>query len=149
MNITDITKHVSIKAAIITAIAVGLLLGIFQLGVFVGYRKATFSYNWGDNYHRMFAGPRRGFFEDFQGRGFMDAHGLMGDILKIDGNTIILRDKDATEKVVIVGSGTTIRRGPEMLQISDLRDGEEIVVIGGPNPRGQIDAKLIRIFPRQ
>ncbi len=146
---TDITKHVSIKAAIITAVAVGLLLGIFQLGIFVGYRKATFSYNWGDNYHRMFAGPKRGFFQDFQGRGFMNAHGLMGDVLKIDGNTIILRDKDATEKVVIVGPGTTIRRGPEVLQMSDIREGEDIVVIGGPNSQGQIDAKLIRIFPRQ
>lgn len=149
MTIADITKYVSIKAAIITAIAVGLLLGIFQLGIFVGYRKATFSYNWGDNYHRMFAGPRRGFFQDFQGRGFMNAHGLMGDIIKIDGDTIVMRDKDATEKIVIVGTGTTIHRGPEMLQITDLHVNEDIVVIGGPNTQGQIDAKLIRVFPNQ
>lgn len=62
-----------------------LLLG-FKLGMVVGFGKARFSYRWGENYHQNFAGPRGGFFEDFyDNKDFIEAHGVFGEIIKIDG----------------------------------------------------------------
>jgi hypothetical protein len=144
------TKTFKIVLATIGALIV--LLFVFKVGVFVGYKKANFSYRWGENYHRNFAGPRGGFFEDFK-RGFRDkdfinAHGTFGSILRIDGNTIIMKGQDDVEKTILVSEGTLINKGREAVKISDLKADDKIVVIGSPNEQGQIEAKLIRLFNR-
>ncbi len=53
-----------------------IFLVVFKLGTLVGFRKANFSYRWGENYHENFAGPRQGFFKGFNDRDFIDAHGV-------------------------------------------------------------------------
>src|SRR3989338_10378206 len=101
MDIGNFLKQKNFKIAAIFVGAMILLLLVFKAGVFVGYKKASFSYKWGENYHRNFAGPRKGFFGEL-GRGlgdkdFIDAHGTAGTILKINGNAIILKGQDNVE----------------------------------------------------
>lgn len=149
----DFSKCLQSKTFRIALVAIGaliVLLFVFKVGVFVGYKKASFSYRWGENYHRNFAGPRGGFFGDFR-RGFGDkdfinAHGTFGSVIKIDGNIVIVKSRDDVEKTALVSDDTVIRRGREAIRVSDLKVDDRIVIIGSPNGQGQIEAKLIRLF---
>ena len=149
----DIGNFLKQKNSKIIAISIGaliLFLLVFKAGVFVGYKKASFSYKWGENYHRNFAGPREGFFGDlkrgFGDKDFIDAHGIFGTIIKIDGNIILIKGKDNVETAVLVSDTTVIRRGRETIKPADLKTDDRIVIIGSPNDQGQIEAKLIRLF---
>ncbi len=149
----DLNKLFQSKILKIIFFAIGaliILLLVFKTGVFVGYRKASFSYRWGENYHRNFAGPRGGFFGNFRSgfgdKDFIDAHGAFGSILKIDGNTIIVKGGDGVEKIVIVAYDTVIRKGRENVKLSDLKFEDRVVIIGLPDSQGKIEAKLIRVF---
>jgi hypothetical protein len=137
----------SYKIAILALLSAFLLLLAFKIGELVGFRKAAFSYRWGAQYHQNFGGPRAGFFGEDDGRGFMNAHGSFGTILKIDGNTVLVRDADNTEKTIIVGDKTVINRMNGVIGVSDLAVDERVTIIGTPNDKGQIDAKFIRAFP--
>lgn len=150
----DCNKILQSKAfKIFLGIIFGLMIFafIFGLGMFVGFKKANFSYKWGENYQRNFAGPRGGFFEnfsrDFMGGDFIDSHGIIGQIIKIDGSDIIIKDRDGVEKVVTTSGTTSIRRLNEDIKITDLKVDDYIIIIGNPNDFGKIDAKLIRIMP--
>ncbi len=139
-----------------------IVLLIFKLGMVVGFKKANFSYRWGENYHQNFAGPRGGFFNrairDFSDQDFIGAHGVFGQIIKIDpiknkisngvdGSILVIKGQDNIEKVVLVKDNTVIDRFMETVKLSDLKVDDYIVVIGDPNESGQIEAKLIRIVP--
>ena len=149
----DFNKFFQSKAFRITLITIGaliILLLVFKVGVFVGYRKAGFSYRWGENYHRNFGGPRGGFFGNF-GYGFGDrdytnAHGTFGSVIKIDGSTLIVKGSDNVEKTILVSDKTTITSRRETIKASDLKIDDRAVIIGSPNEQGQIEAKLIRVF---
>jgi hypothetical protein len=123
-----------------------VLLLVFQLGVFVGFRKASFSYRWGDNYHRAFGGPRGGFLRDFEGRDFVSGHGTAGAIVRIDGNNIIIKGRDGVEKIATVTEGTTVRKGRTAVKLADLKADDRVVIIGAPKDDGSIEAKIIRVF---
>ena len=139
-----------------------ILLIVFGLGTFVGFRKANFSYRWGENYHQNFAGPRGGFFGDFGGKDFINAHGVIGQIIKIDPSTgstsspqassgqaatLIIKGMDNIEKIVLIEDDTIIERLRETLKTTDLKVDDTVVVIGQPNDAGQIEAKFIRLMP--
>ncbi len=78
---------------------------------------------------------------------FPNAHGTVGKIIKIELPTIIVQDKDETEKVVLIKDDTSIRSGKTDITKNDLKVDDFIVVIGSPNTQGQIEAKLVRIMP--
>jgi hypothetical protein len=129
------------------AIFLAVLL-IFKAGMMVGSRKAEFSGNWSDNYHLNFAGPKQGFLNGFQDKDFMEANGVFGQIIKIEGSSIVVRGKDDVEKAVIIEEGTTtIKKLKDTLKVSDLKTNDLIVIIGEPNDAGQIQARLIRVMP--
>ncbi len=134
-------------AMIAGLVGLAVLIGTFSLGVFVGYHKARFSYAWGENYHNNFGGPRGGLFQDFSGKEFMDAHGTFGQVVKIDGSTLVVKGSDNVEKIVVVNDDTSIMRLKNAIKISDLKINDNIVVIGEPNEQGQIEAKFIRFLP--
>ena len=69
MDFNKFFRSKTFKMVLLAIAALVVLLFVFKTGVFVGYRKAEYSYRWGENYHRNFAGPREGFFGDFR-RGF-------------------------------------------------------------------------------
>ena len=149
----DFNKFFQSKTFKTTLIVIGaliVLLLVFKAGEFVGYRKARFSYKWGENYNRNFAGPRGGFFGNF-GRGFGDhdyinAHGTFGSIIKIDSSTFVVKGNDNVEKTILISDKTTITSRRETIKTSDLKVDDRIAIIGSPNEQGQIEAKLIRVF---
>ena len=144
----------SIKKILESKIMVKVLYGIviiiialliFSAGISVGFHKASFGRAWGENYERNFGMmPNRPMF----GRdNFPNANGAIGKILKITLPTIIVQDRDNTEKVILTKNDTKIQKLKENITTNDLKIDDFIVVIGNPNEQGQIEAKLIRIMP--
>lgn len=126
-----------------------ILLGIFWIGMFVGFTKANFSRQWGNNYHRLFEGeprqkigppPRRG--NEF----FMNANSASGSVIKIEGNTIYLKGDDNVERSVLLLDSAVIRRGKKNIKITEIKQDENLLVLGSPSSTGQIEAKFIRIL---
>jgi len=146
-------KHDILKWIIVGLLSIVIIVLVFGLGVLVGEKKAKFSYHWAENYHRMFAGPKIGFlgslrippFPPFDE--FIEGHGTFGEIIKIEGNNLVVKGRGNVEKVIIVTEKTVIKSGREDIKVSDLKIGDIIVIIGTPNDKGQIEAKLIRVFP--
>ena len=141
------SKGFKITLAIIAGLII-FLLG-FKAGTMVGFRKASFTYNWGENYHRNFGGPERGLFGNFSGKDFIDPHGAFGQIMKIDANSIVMKDRNGAEKIVLCSADTTIMSFRGNIKAVDLKVDDNIVVIVEPNDQGQIVAKLIRVLPPQ
>lgn len=142
------SKKVAVLIAVLFSLAI--LVGTFSMGVVVGFRKARFSYAWGESYHRNFGGPRGGFFagmfRDFAGRDFTESHGTFGQIIKIDGSSLVVESRDNIEKVIIVNDNTDIRSGRSAIKLGDLKANDYITVIGEPDDKGQIVAKFIRVM---
>ena len=142
----DVLKRVIIGLAGFVVIVL-----IFSAGMFVGGTKARFSYRWAESYHKNFAGPRGGFFGDWRTLpppgDFIEGHGTFGEIIKIEGNTLIVKGRENIEKVILVSEKTVIKSGRKDIKISDLKIRDEAVIIGSPNEEGQIEANLIRLFP--
>ncbi len=147
MLLAKILQSSVFKIVIIGLATTIVILFIFALGLFVGYRKASFSLNWGENYHRNFGGPRNGLFGPFDGRDYIDAHGVFGQIIKIDSSTLVIKGQNNVERVILVNDGTTINKFQDTITSANLKTDDFIVVVGEPNNDGQIVAKLIRVLP--
>lgn len=134
----------------LTAALIVFLL-IFQAGMIIGHRKASFSCRWEENYMKNFGGPfgkLKGHFLPGPGdRGFIRAGGVSGQIIKIEGQAITVKDRDGIEKIVIVNDKTEIKKFRDAIKLQDLKTDDLIVVIGEPNSGGQIEARLIRVMP--
>jgi hypothetical protein len=128
--------------------AVIVLLIVFKLGIDVGFRKASFSCNWGENYYRNFAGPI-----DMRTKNlishddFMNPHGVFGEVIKVEDTSLVVKDQNDLEKVVLIKDNTVIKKFEKDIKIKDLEVGEKVVIIGAPNSNSQIEASLIRILP--
>ena len=72
---------------------------------------------------------------------------IPGKIIKIELPTIIVMDKDNTEKVVLIKDDTKIQNKKQDIKNLDLKVDDFIVVIGSPDDQGQIEAKFIRLMP--
>lgn len=165
MNIKNLFQSKRFSKIIIGIGIVIVILMILQLGVFIGYKKASFSYKWGENYHSNFGGPRGGFMgnfrRDFKGSDYTNSHGTFGSIIKIDSSadstsspqaistqtTLVIKGKDDLEKTVLVSDKTEISNRREAMKASDLKIDDQVVIIGTPNDQGQIAARFIRIMP--
>lgn len=124
------------------------LLG-FKAGLAIGFRKANFSFQWGDNYHKNFGGPKNGFLRNMEGADFIDSNGIFGQIIKTASSTLIIKDRGEVEKIVLISDDTTIKQSRNTLKLEDLKIDDKVVIIGEPNDVGQIEAKLIRVIPPQ
>lgn len=144
MNLKEIFKPTHLNKSLIILAALVVLIFVFIAGVFVGHEKTRFSQRWGENYYRNIMGP--GGFVDFDRRGFNARSGL-GQIIKIDGATLIIRDQTNLEKTILVTDKTVIVKNNQNIKITDLKVDDKIVIIGRPNNQGQVEAKLIRVMP--
>jgi len=147
MELKEIIKSKLYIVIALSLAAIVIIFLIFGAGMYVGFHKAKFSYQWAENYHKNFADPRGGFFRDFGGKDLIDSHGISGQIMKIDGSTLVIKGQDNMEKIVVIKDNTTIERFREIIKSSDLKVDDFIVVIGEPNDVGQIEAKFLRIMP--
>lgn len=137
-------KPLVIAIKTVAALVVALL--IFQLGMYVGFRKASFAFGWGDNYHRAFGGPQGGFIRDFSGRDFIDGQGTAGVIARIDGDSLVVIGRNGIEKIITITGDTSIMDGRTKIEVKDLASDDQVTVIGSPKNDGKISAKIIRVF---
>ncbi len=136
------------KFVVVFLVELILLVGVFSLGIKIGFKKANFTSAWTQNYINNF-GERRTLIQPPPSGAFFNPHDLDGTVLSIDKNTLVIKDEDNTEKIVLISPSTVIRLNFQNLQPADIKTGEETVVIGEPNPQGQIEAKLIRVLEQK
>jgi len=122
------------------------VLLIFQLGMYVGFRKASYSFGWGDNYSRVFGGPRSGLLRDFSGRDFLNGHGLAGSVVSVDDPNIVIIGSDGVEKTVETTDRTAIVRGRQPIDLSGLFPDDTVTIVGRPENDGIIFADMIRVL---
>jgi len=120
---------------------------IFGLGVFVGTKRADFSFRWAEEYHKNFGGPQNGFFGNMMGNEFTDANGVFGQVIKIEGQILTIKGRDNVEKNILVTDETTIVYQKKNIKLSEVKIDESVIVIGDPDNNGQIQAELIRVLP--
>jgi hypothetical protein len=154
-TVRDIRRFAGTRILMKVIVLIGTLIAfmlVFGLGVAVGFHKASFGRAWGEHYNENFGMGRGGKMMgisikgDLMG-GFPNAHGAAGKIININLPTIIVKDKDNTEKVISLSADTVIERGRDALKNTDLKLDDFVIVIGAPNDQGQIEAKLIREIP--
>lgn len=154
----EIIKSKGFKIAAIVVAFILVALVSFAVGTKVGFRKALFSCNWGQNYERNFMGPRPSFgkpgfmggtMRGFEGKDFRNSHGLSGTIISIADNKIIIKDRDGKENTVAVTDKTIIHKNRfDNLKLSELKTDDQIVIMGKPDDSGVVEAILIRVFEK-
>jgi len=157
MSTDNILESKLFRGIILTISGLIILVFVFGLGVFVGMRRADFSFKWAEEYHQNFGGPQGGIFGNFveMDRQFANANGSYGQIIKIDSSTnseqtiLTVKDSygDSTEKTILVNAKTIITYQRKNIKLSDLKVDDNVTIIGDPNNNGQITAKLIRVMP--
>ena len=134
-----------------------IAMSIFYAGTLVGFQKASYGRIWSEHYNQNFGMGRRNINTGMMGGGFNgigmmnyfpNAHGATGKIIKIELPSVIVQDKDNTEKVILIKDDTKIQIGRTEIKTGSLKMDDFIIVIGAPNEQGQIEAKLIRVIPR-
>lgn len=143
------SKNFRLSVCILSSLI--LFLIVFQLGRFVGFHQARFSYRMGDNYYQAFEGGRRGAMmkgpANFFGDDLPGGHGAVGKIVKITLPTIVISTPDNLEKTILLKNNTLIKRFRGSATSTDLKIDDMVIVIGAPNEGSQIEAKLIRVLP--
>lgn len=139
---------INTKRVITVIVAIFAALVIFQLGVFVGFHKASFSRDWGDRYSRNFDPRARDSVGKFpRPDRFPTGHGAIGKIISVSENSLIIDGSEHIEKTVAFSDQTLVRKFKDTATTTDLIPDMFVVVIGEPNSDGVIDAKLIRVVP--
>ena len=125
-----------------------IFIGVFALGLNIGFRKAGFTYSWASHYKSNFGAPQTAqLIPPPPSNGYFNPHGVFGQILSANGTTsVIIKDSDSNEKTILLSPGAVIRQDYQTILPQNLKAGEQIVVIGEPNDQGQIQAKFIRII---
>ncbi len=152
MDFKDIHSSKKVRIAVSIILIVIVALGIFKAGEVVGFHKAKFSRDFGDNFHRNFTNSHNGFFRQSMGDMMDDklppaGYGTVGKIVSMASSTLVVADKDNLEKTVLVNSETSIREFRDELKVTDLKVGDFVVILGTPDDKGEIEARLVRIIP--
>lgn len=71
---------------------------------------------------------------------------VMGEIIRIDGDTVTVKLADESSRIVILSTTTSFSRSQEGSK-ADVRVGEKIGVFGTENPDKTISAENIQINP--
>jgi len=144
MNVKEFSQSKQFKTILWIIAGLVFLIGAFSLGENVGFHKASFSFQNGDNFYHTF-GPQHS--AALQPASFSDAHGAVGKVISVTLPTFTIEDKDNTEKNILISNQTVIRQLRNTLAASDIKVGDYIVAIGEPNAQSQIAATLIRELP--
>lgn len=150
MNTNMEKQNVILRRILIGIGVVMLALIIFKVGMFVGYKKASYSYNLGENYYRTFGGQRldsrRGMMGGLFGDNMMaSGHGVTGKVIKISLPNIIVEGNDNIEKTIVTNNQTLIRNMRNEGTMNDIKVNDTVIIIGSPDESGEVVAKLIRI----
>lgn len=141
----------ALKWVIIGLFGFIVIVLIFSAGVKVGTLKARYSYQWADNYHKNFAGPKGGFLGDwrkFPAGDFIGGHGAFGEVIELNDSGFVIKGRGDIEKIIVTTDDTVVKKGRQTVE-DGLKVGDRVTIIGSPNEEGQIEAKLIRTFNRE
>ena len=128
-----------------------VLFAVFRAGELVGYRRAGFSYQWGDDYYRTFGQSSRMMgFGGLMTDDFPSTNGVIGRIIKVNASSssLVIEGSDKVERVVVLGADTSVRRFRDTLTLNNLHIDDFVVVIGALDSNGTIEARLIRVVPQ-
>lgn len=120
---------------------------VFQLGQFVGFRRANFSYRHGEMFYRGFSNRGERPMDSFFGRDFLMGNGIVGRVLQVSTSSLVVMEQNGVERVVLVTPETLLRSFREAFLLSDLKEGDMLTIIGTSGTDGEVTAKLIRILP--
>lgn len=138
--------------------ALVIVLVIFQAGMVIGFKKASFSFRGGEEYYRAFGGrdgrshgdERRGFMgmmpNGFMGGALMNSYGASGRVIKVQLPVLVLEDQEGVEKAVRITDQTQVRQFRDSLKPEDIKVNDFVVAFGDPNDSAEIVAQLIRIM---
>lgn len=132
MEAKKVTQSKGWRIWSITFLLVAGVILIFALGIGVGVRRATFSQNFNQNYTRNF--------------GAEPAHGVVGKVVSLTGSSLAIEDSTNQESKIETNSATVIRYQDQQLAVTDIKVGDQVVILGNPTVAGTIQATLIRIF---
>ena len=145
-----ISRAIESKNFRIGIIAIGgviILLFSFKAGVEVGYHKASYAFGWGEHYYDNIIAPR-GEKSMMTNRRFINPHGTLGTVIKTGDEFLTVKDQDGVEKTVLVSKDTVINKGRGSASLNDIKTDEHVVIIGEANDNGQIQARFVRIMPK-
>lgn len=133
-------KNKAILPVILTL--VGLGAGFFGGYEYRSYRLTQTRGNFagGANGTRLFIGGRT------PGQGGATRNGVAGSVLSIDSNSITVKLADGSTKIIILGTTTTYSNTVSA-SVSDLKTGDNVLVIGTTNSDGSVTATNVQINP--
>lgn len=146
-ELKELMQSKSFRGILIGLGAAIVILLVFEAGALVGYRKAAFSFRFGNNYYRAFGDRGTVLFHMPLRGASMEAHGAAGNIVSVNLPTFVVADRDNVEKEVLIATGTVLRHFNSTIQPTDLKVGDFTVVFGEPNGSSQIEARLVRVLP--
>lgn len=138
-----------IKGLITGIVVLIVLLGVFQLGIFVGSHKAGFAFKRYGFYNNMPGGPPSHGQMGLPLPGTFDPNGAVGSVISNDGKRMVLKGLDGSEKIIVFSTSTEIQDGPNVIKPSDISENKRVVIFGNPDDKGQIEAKFIRLLDRR
>ncbi len=150
MNTSSLKEKIArvVQSKLFHGIIYGMLIIIFaglifQTGVMVGIKIATFGKDFDDHYTENF-GPMHMF---DAGSHAQNPNGAIGKIISVNLPTFSVEEPNNIEKSVVITDDTITRLMHAPADTKTLIPGTFVVVIGDPNAQGQIVAKFIRIIP--
>ena len=152
-NLKEFTQSKSFQGILIGIIISIIVLLIFQAGVMVGQHKARFGDRLGEHYERNFVDmEERGSFPPNLNFGFGEmllpgGHGAAGQVINVTLPTFVIAGPDNLERTIVITDETVIRQFRDELHKENIETGKFVVVLGEPNDKGEIEAKLIRFLP--
>jgi hypothetical protein len=149
-NLKELTQSKSFQGVLIGIIISIIALLIFQAGISVGQHKARFGNRMGEHFERNFVDMNRGGFPPNLGFGEMlppGGHGAAGEVMSVALPTFVIAGPDNLERTIVVTDETVIRQFRDELNKENIETGKFVVVLGLPNDKGEIEAKLIRFLP--
>lgn len=136
--------------AVLGALIVLILLCLsFLAGVKATERRIRHYSNWSKSYPDMMRPHRAGRMAvPFPERAPLPLpNGVFGRVLSVTSTNLIIDGQDNFEQNVLVTSSTAIRTEQGTATLKDIQPNMEVSVFGAPNAQGQIEARLIRLFP--
>jgi len=147
-GLKEIKQTRKFKISVYIILSVLILLFVFQIGMFVGFKKASFSFRTGENYFREMTGRRNDPMMGLRRGDFNNAHGAVGQIVSINLPNISVENQDENVQTIAISTSTAIRGLTGPINSADLKINDLVVIFGAPdNNSAVIDARLIRLMP--
>ncbi len=146
MDWKNIDRSAKLHKTLAVIVCIIVIVLAFKVGVLAGYRKAAFSYQFADNYYKGFR-AKPSMINRIDDDDLPSSYGASGRIIKVDLPRIIIADRDNIEKTILITSSTIIKQYKGDASTTDIHTDDLATVIGAPNSRLEIEAKLIRLLP--